>query len=215
MSPNDQSTLVVDSQSKQLAVPVATHCNQTAAELPKTAPLRRLGPMCFEGRIPAFVERFIESSNGGSPSFAPRAQQRRKATQTNSYVHLQQDDADVVLLYQIEGRSLRVLNQGLKASAHAIAVFAEHVLARHPKVGCIRMYSADTDLALLRMPLIKMPSKREPHDSHSGLPDQQRKLFDLTIYRSRSDMALQPGAALSAWSYRLRSRARQWMGSDS
>ena len=40
---------------------------------------------------------------------------------------------------------------------------------------------------------------------------RERKLYDLAIYRSRSKLALQPLAALEAWSQQLHKRAKQWL----
>jgi hypothetical protein len=136
--------------------------------------LRRQGPVCFEGDIPQFVERAMEQLHGSIYSSALRARMDGWAQQANSYVFLREGEPHAVLLYQLRGRTLTVRNEVFTIGAHDIALFADHMLARYPQIGVIRMHSIDTDLALLRMPMLKVQTKE---DIVVDLPDDQQSYW--------------------------------------
>jgi hypothetical protein len=129
-----------------------------SALLPKfgIAHRRRQGPLCLEGEIPAFVERALDRLHGSVYSCALRARMEGRTRGVSSYVYLREGEPHAVLLYRISARTLEVVNEVFTIDAHNIAVFAEHMLQRYRHVAVIRMRSIETDLALLRMPMLKV-----------------------------------------------------------
>jgi hypothetical protein len=123
--------------------------------------LRRHGPVCFEEDIPLFVERALEQLHGSIYSSALRARVDGWAHKASSYVFLRDGQAESVLLYRLDGSTLKVLSEVFRLGAHDIAVCAEHMFSRHPQVGVIRFSSIDTDLAMLRTPTLKVQAKED------------------------------------------------------
>lgn len=197
--------------------------------------LRRQGPVCFEGDIPKFVEHAMEKLHGSIYSSALRARMDGWAQQANSYVFLREGEPQTVMLYQLRGRTLTVRNEVFTIGAHDIALFAEHMLTRYPKVGVIRMHSIDTDLALLRMPMLKVQAKEDivvdlPGDSQSywsslGKTTRQNiKYYRNKLTREQGDFTLliEEGANITREAFdavaqlnraRMQSKGKQYFNS--
>ncbi len=108
--------------------------------LPSMSPPSRVTRF-YENEIPAFVESELENLYGNI--YASMAQFRVYGGTENAstYVSWEEDRIKALFLYKVEGRTLRVINEGMTLEESEVKQFAQEAFARYPHSSLICFHS--------------------------------------------------------------------------
>lgn len=97
---------------------------------------------------------------------------------TRAYVVREDGEITTLLLFRIEGRRVKVLNEVMRLESHEIQRFARNIFARYPNVGTISFHAIHADLQRMSFPyqahncledmVLDLPATEQEYLSHLG-----------------------------------------------
>jgi CelD/BcsL family acetyltransferase involved in cellulose biosynthesis len=109
---------------------------------------------CHENEVPDFIEAELERLYGNI--FSSMRQFRIygwTGGNTGTYVVRRGEAIVTLLLFERDGRTLRVKNEGIKLPAAEIERFTEYMFARYPQIEVIAFKAIETDIRRCDRPL--------------------------------------------------------------
>lgn len=106
----------------------------------------------YENEVPAFVEAELESLYGSVFSSMPQFRVYGGAENASTYVARDEERIKTLFLYQLEGQTLRVLNEGMALDDKAVREFADAVFSRYPHVSVISFRAVRPSFTTLPLP---------------------------------------------------------------
>lgn len=153
---------------------------------PCAAGAAALATACYDNEVPAFAEAHIERLYGSLFSTLPHFRHSGKLTPaTSTYVTRHNGSVDTVLLFQLCGNRVTVLNELILLSGKEVHAFAAFIFARYPAVACIDLNAVSADL--------------------DGLP------YPFQRYVCAEDIVVAPLTSIDAYTARLSKNTRKSM----
>lgn len=108
---------------------------------------------CFhENEVPAFAEEELERLYGSIFSSMAQFRAYGGAENASTYVAREGDEIKALFLYELQGQTLQVVNEGMALEEAQVKHFAQAAYARYPQVSIISFHSVRPAFAALPLP---------------------------------------------------------------
>lgn len=106
----------------------------------------------FGGAIPGFAEQHLDRLYGTLYSSLAYFRTCDTLEGVHTYVARTNGEITAILLYRIDGVTIRVVNEGMRLSEHEVQRFCSHMFARHGTVAMIRFHAVQMQGSLRTYP---------------------------------------------------------------
>lgn len=137
----------------------------------------------YENEIPDFVERDLDRLYESVYCTMARFRIYGEAEGASTYVARAGNAVVCVLLFRIEGRVAKVINQQIALSAADLRGFSRAVFARYPQVQRISLYAIDTRLAQFPYPFQQFEALEENVLALPPTAEQYRAILSPNLHK--------------------------------
>jgi hypothetical protein len=135
----------------------------------------------YENEIPDFVERDLERLYESVYCTMARFRIYGEAHGASTYVARSGTAATCVILFRLEGRVVKVVNQQIALSAADLRRFSQAVFARYPQAQRISFYAIDTQLAQFPYPFQQFEALEENVLALPSTADDYRAMLSANL----------------------------------